>query len=260
MPELPEVETVVRTLRPQILGRTIIESRVFAPLILHGKPEPQVAGMRIIDVTRHGKNILVQLDQGILAIHLGMTGKLLVNGTPGKHTRALFTPDSGLLVYDDIRMFGRMEFGLQLPAHLAQLGPDPLTITLAEFTARLRARKTRIKPLLLNQNFLRGLGNIYVDESLFRAGIHPEALASKMKPVRAQQLHTAIVEILEASIAAGGSSISDYVDSEGRKGSFQQQHRVYGREGAACPNCSAPITRTVVAQRGTHFCKQCQKR
>ena len=259
MPELPEVETVVRTLRPVVLGRTIVEARVFSAQVLKGMPEPEVNGMRILDVTRHGKTILLQLDQGILAIHLGMTGKLLINAAPGPHMRALFTLDQGVLVYDDIRMFGRIEFSPEMPAHLAALGPDPLSISLETFQAALKGRKTRIKPLLLNQNFLRGLGNIYVDESLFRASIHPEALANKLKPERVRKLHGSIVAVLEASIAAGGSSISDYVDTEGRKGSFQNQHLVYGKEGAACVECGALIVRIVVAQRGTHYCKRCQK-
>ena len=260
MPELPEVETVVRTLRPQVLGRVIVEARVLAPLILKGKPEPQLNGMRIVDVTRHGKTILIWLDQGVLSIHLGMTGKLLVNAAQGTHTRAWFTLDQGLLIYDDIRMFGRVEFSTQLPPHLAALGPDPLLVSPQEFAARLAGRKTRIKPLLLNQKFLRGLGNIYADESLFRAGIHPETLACKLKPLQVRKLHLAIVEILRASIDAGGSSISDYVDSDGRKGSFQQQHRVYAMQGKPCTLCGSLITRIVVAQRGTHYCKRCQKR
>ena len=260
MPELPEVETVVRTLRPFVIGRRIEESRFFTHLILEGKPEPQLNGMTILSATRHGKNILLQLDQGILAIHLGMTGKLLVDAIPGKHTRAIFTLDRGVVLYDDIRMFGRIEFDRELPPHIAALGPDPLEIGSDAFVQAVRARKTRIKPLLLNQNFLRGLGNIYVDETLFRAGIHPEALTFRLKPARLQRLHAVIIEVLEASINAGGSSISDYVDSAGKQGSFQDQHRVYGKEGQACPNCGAPILRMVVAQRGTHYCNYCQKR
>ncbi len=260
MPELPEVETVVRTLRPSVIGRRIEEARFFTHLILEGKPEPQVNGMTIQSVTRYGKNILLQLNSGILAIHLGMTGKLLVDSVPGKYTRAIFTLDRGAVLYDDIRMFGRIEFDRELPPHIAALGPDPLEIDRDAFVQAVRARKTRIKPLLLNQNFLRGLGNIYVDETLFRAGIHPEAVTSRIKPERLQRLHSVIFEVLEESIQAGGSSISDYVDSAGRQGSFQDQHRVYGKEGASCPTCGAPILRIVVAQRGTHFCAKCQKR
>lgn len=258
MPELPEVETVVRTLRPFVTGRRIEEARFFTHLILEGKPEPQVNGMTIQSITRYGKNILLHLDQGILAIHLGMTGKLLVDSAPGKHTRAIFTLDRGVVLYDDIRMFGRIEFDRQLPPHIAALGPDPLEIDRDAFVQAVRARKNRIKPLLLNQNFLRGLGNIYVDETLFRAGIHPEALTARLKPERLRRLHGAIVAVLEESISHGGSSISDYVDAAGKQGSFQDQHRVYGKQGQACLNCGAPLEKIVVAQRGTHFCKVCQ--
>ena len=226
------------------------------PLILEGKPEPQVNGMRIESVTRHGKNILMKLDQGVLAIHLGMTGKLLTNGAPGPHTRAIFTLDQGVLQYDDIRMFGHILFNPDMTA----LGPDPLEIEVEDFVQRVRARRTRIKSLLLNQNFLRGLGNIYVDETLFRAGIHPLAFSYKLKPERLRKLHAVIVEVLEASIRAGGSSISDYVDTSGRQGSFQNQHKVYGKESQPCPACGKPIQRIVVAQRGTHLCTGCQKK
>ncbi len=260
MPELPEVETVVRTLRPFVVGRRIEEARFFTPLILAGKPEPQVDGMVVASATRYGKNILLQLDRGVLVIHLGMTGKLLANATPGKHTRAVFTLDQGSVIYDDIRMFGRIEFGLELPANVAALGPDPLETTAADFVAAVRARKTRIKSLLLNQNVFRGLGNIYVDEVLFRSGIHPLALAQRLKAERLLKLHAVIVEVLEASIAAGGSSISDYVDTAGRQGSFQDQHQVYGKESEPCIKCGKAITRIVVAQRGTHLCEYCQKR
>ena len=260
MPELPEVETVVRTLRPFVVGRIISEARFFTPLILASKPEPQVNGMRIESVDRCGKNILFQLDQGILLVHLGMTGKLLTNALPGKHTRAIFTLDQGVVLYDDIRMFGRIEFGCELPPHIVALGPDPLETSVEDFLQRTRKRHTRIKPLLLNQNFLRGLGNIYVDETLFRAGIHPLAFADGLKPERLRRLHKVIVEVLEASITAGGSSISDYVDSTGRQGSFQNQHLVYGKKDEPCPTCSSPIERIVVAQRGTHLCPRCQKK
>ena len=145
-----------------------------------------------------------------------------------------------------------------MPPHIAALGPDPLEIRCDSFVEAVRRHKTRIKSLLLNQNFLRGLGNIYVDETLFRAGIHPEALSFRLKPARLRTLHRVIVEVLEESIAAGGSSISDYVDSSGRQGSFQEMHQVYGKEREPCVRCGSPIERMVVAQRGTHYCKRCQ--
>jgi len=146
-----------------------------------------------------------------------------------------------------------------VPERLARLGPDAFEISAEEFAARLKDRRGSIKPLLLNQRFLRGLGNIYCDEALFRAGIHPLAVAARLSRARVGRLHAAIQEVLGEAIASGGSSISDYVDAEGRRGWFQMQHRVYGKEGEPCPSCGAPIRRIVVAQRGTHYCPRCQR-
>ncbi len=259
MPELPEVETVVRTVAPHLIGRRILSAEFTSRLVTPGNRATlsrHLAARRIESVRRRGKFILVTLDRGVLSIHLGMTGRLLVSGKRGEHTHAVFTLDDGLLLYDDPRQFGKIEWN---PRRVERLGPEPLEIPLKEFRARLR-RKARIKPLLLNQSFLAGLGNIYADESLFAAGIHPLASAAKLSGPRAAKLHRAIREILTAAIEAGGSSISDYVDAEGRKGWFQVSHRVYGREGEPCANCATPIRRIVVAQRSSHFCPKCQKR
>jgi formamidopyrimidine-DNA glycosylase len=162
-------------------------------------------------------------------------------------------------VYDDPRQFGRIELGNSLPERAARLGPDALAVGAEEFAARLTARRGRIKPLLLNQVFLRGLGNIYADESLFGARIHPLASVARLSPARVGRLYAAIQEVLRAAVEAGGSSVSDYVDADGRAGNFQVQHQVYGREGAPCPRCGTPIRRIVVGQRGTHYCPQCQR-
>ena len=143
---------------------------------------------------------------------------------------------------------------------MARLGPEPLEITFADFASRLKKRKSRVKALLLNQQFLRGVGNIYADEALFRAGIHPMAIASRLRGDRPRKLHQAIVAVLTEAIAAGGSSISDYVDAQGRKGFFQLSHRVYQRTGEPCVVCGAPIRRMLVVQRSSHFCAKCQKR
>jgi len=259
VPELPEVETIVRSLAPRLAGSSILSARFLAPRVLRGDPEPALTGHRILEVTRHGKHILLHFDHGTLAIHLGMTGKLLLDGEPSPYLRAEFTLDTGTLLFDDIRQFGRMAWSTALPANVARLGPDPLEITQPAFIALLQSRRGRLKSLLLNQTFLRGLGNIYVDESLFRAKVHPLSDANAIPPKRAAALHAAIVEVLNESIAAGGSSISDYVDSDGRKGAFQDNHRVYGRDGQPCPVCATPIRRIVVAQRGTHFCPRCQR-
>jgi formamidopyrimidine-DNA glycosylase len=148
----------------------------------------------------------------------------------------------------------------EFPRRVARLGPEPLEVEFDEFASAMKKRKTRIKSLLLNQTFLRGLGNIYADEALFRAGIHPEALASRIKADRARKLYDAIIAVLTEAIAAGGSSISDYVDAEGRKGFFQISHRVYQRTGEPCVTCKTPIRRVIVTQRSSHFCPKCQKR
>lgn len=259
MPELPEVETVVRTVAPHLTGRRILSAEFTSRLVTPGNRTAlaaRLAGRRIETVRRRGKFILVTLDQGVFSIHLGMTGKLLISGQRAEHTHAIFTLDDGLLLYNDPRQFGKIEWN---PRRVDRLGPEPLEIPLEDFRARLR-RKARIKPLLLNQSFLAGLGNIYADESLFAAGIHPLASAAKLSAPRAAKLHQAIREILTAAIEAGGSSISDYVDAEGRRGWFQVSHRVYGREGEPCVNCATSIRRIVVAQRSSHFCPKCQKR
>jgi formamidopyrimidine-DNA glycosylase len=147
-----------------------------------------------------------------------------------------------------------------LPDRVESLGPDPLAIDGERFVGLVRSHRGRIKPLLLNQRFLRGLGNIYVDESLFAAGIHPLAVAARLPRQRLHRLHECIQQTLQSAIEHGGSSISDYVNSEGRRGGFQDLHAVYGREDLPCLVCGTPVRRIVVAQRGTHLCPKCQKR
>lgn len=263
MPELPEVETVVRTVRPHVTGKRIVRAEFRSRFVTPGDRallESQLAGKRIREVRRLGKFILMELDHGYLAVHLGMTGQLLVSGEAGAYTHGIFELDRGVLLYDDIRQFGRIEYSDAVPARVAALGPDALSVAAAEFAVMLRRRHSRVKPLLLNQQFLAGLGNIYVDEALFRAGIHPNAVANRLAVRRCALLHQSFTEILIESIDAGGSSISDYVDAEGRSGAFQQRHRVYGREDEPCVNCLSPIRRILVAQRGTHYCPRCQRR
>jgi len=260
VPELPEVETVVRSLAPHLPGRRIVAAEFDSRFVTPGNRRAlaaKLAGRTIASIRRRGKFIVITLDQGSLAVHLGMTGKLLLDGEAGPHTHGRFTLDHGVLLYDDPRQFGRIEWN---PSRIARLGPEPLEIGLEEFVTRLRARRSRVKSLLMNQRFLAGMGNIYVDEALFAAGIHPLAIASRVSKARAARLHQAIREILALAIEHRGSSISDYVDAEGSRGEFQILHRVYGREGEACIQCGGPIKKIVVAQRGTHFCGRCQKR
>ena len=261
MPELPEVETIVRGLAPRLAGRRILSAEFRCARVLRGDPQ-RIVGKTIRTVRRHGKYILIDFADASasLGIHLGMTGKLLLDPQLGVHSHAILTLDRGTLVYDDIRQFGRIELSDQFAARLGRLGPDPLALDTAAFVSALRGRHAMVKPLLLNQSFLRGMGNIYTDEALYRAGVHPRALASRLSRERAAGLHRAIQAVLLESIETGGSSVSDYVDAEGRRGSFQLKHRVYGKEGEPCPACSTPIRRILVAQRGTHFCPKCQKR
>jgi formamidopyrimidine-DNA glycosylase len=188
-----------------------------------------------------------------------MTGKLLWDGSPGKYTRAVFHLDAGTLLYDDVRQFGRVEHYAHMPDSLDRVGPDALEIEFDEFYGRLERRKGNIKSLLLNQAFICGVGNIYADEALFAARIHPRTSAQRISKTRARQLHSQILQILAAAIEHRGSSISDYVDGAGKRGAFQQLHCVYGRAGESCPRCGAVIRRIVLGQRGTHYCPRCQR-
>ena len=264
MPELPEVETVVRSIA-RLKGRRIVTAEFRCRRVLRGAdPEgmaERIEGRRINSIARRGKFILIALEGGgYLVVHLGMTGRLLLGAEPGKHTHVILTLDCGALLFDDSRQFGCFQFSEAIPERVMKLGPEPLEVTFEDFAAALRRRRTRAKALLLDQRFLRGLGNIYADEALFRAGIHPLSIASRLRPDRARRLLAAIVEVLTEAIAAGGSSISDYVDAEGRRGLFQVSHRVYQRTGDPCPTCGTPIRRILVSQRSSHFCPKCHKR
>ncbi len=236
-------------------GRRIVGAEFPGRRVLRGEV-PDLAGRRIAGVRRHGKLVAIECDGGVLAIHLGMTGRLLAGGERGPYTRAVFTLEDSTVTFDDIRQFGSVRW-LEKPPEA--LGPDPLEIPAADFSARLGARRGRIKPLLLDQSFLRGIGNIYADEILFRARIHPRAIARRLSAGRARALYAAMRDVLGEAIERGGSSISNYVDSEGRKGSFQLLHRVYRKTGLPCPECGTPIRRIVMTQRGTHYCPRCQR-
>lgn len=252
MPELPEAETIARSLGPHVDGRRIIEIQFLTARAHAGRPF-SVHGRLIRAVRRHGKAVLLELDEGTLSVHLGMTGQLLLGGMPGPYTRAVIRLDEGAIRFDDVRQFGFLRF-LEEPS-----GGDALDLPFAEFAALFAGRRSPLKPLLLNQALLRGIGNIYADEILFRARIHPRTPAGRLGPARIRRLYDAIQQVLAEAIEAGGSSISDYVDAEGRKGSFQLLHRVYRKTGQPCSACGTPIRRIVMAQRGTHYCPRCQR-
>jgi formamidopyrimidine-DNA glycosylase len=262
LPELPEVETVVRSIAPAITGQCVREAHFYSRLVTQGNfasVSKSLRGARIHSVRRVGKHILIQLNRGVLHIHLGMTGKLLWNAEPTPYTRAVLELENGTLVYDDIRQFGRVNFQEDLPATMKKLGPDALAIGFDQFFERLRARQGGLKALLLNQRFISGIGNIYADEILFAAGVHPKAAPNRLSKARARKLFEEMSRILRSAIQHRGSSISDYVDSNGAQGNFQVLHCVYGRAGSPCERCGRPIRRIVIAQRGTHYCPRCQR-
>ena len=275
MPELPEVETVVRGLRLSLPGRTVTEVRFGKTDFVDdaGAIAEHLPGSRIGDIERMGKFIRVKLNHdgpaekqlgANLIIHLGMTGQLKVvrTGDPvAPHTHAFFPLDDGReLRYTDIRRFGRMAFvpESELAAFTGELGKEPLEISAEEFCERIGSRRARLKALLLNQSVLRGIGNIYADESLFRAKLHPARTAASLPRKKLCDLHRAVREILTEAIRHRGSSVSDYVDSEGNRGEFQLRHRVYQREGKPCYRCKSKIRRIIVAGRSSHYCPHCQ--
>jgi formamidopyrimidine-DNA glycosylase len=275
MPELPEVETIARGLDKVVAG-DVIES-----VWLGSKPEPLKSSAAEIDaalqsrtisgVRRAGKHIVFDLASGAngkrLAaktqsqwiVHLGMTGSLRVcsqDAEVEKHTHAILRLASGReLRFVDPRRFGRLSVIEKFEAP----GAEPLQISFADFAKLFRNRKTPIKSALLNQNLLSGVGNIYADEALFRAGIRPRRRAASLTRDELKKLHSALKKVLREAIRLGGSSISDYVDSNGEEGFFQLKHRVYGREGEPCLVCKTPIQRIVIAGRSSHYCPRCQK-
>lgn len=289
MPELPEVETIARGLAKRVTG-DLIES-----VWLGQKKEPlkspasEIATVleqsRISTVRRMGKHIVFDLDvartptngrkrktqRSLTAasastkaqwiVHLGMTGRLQICEPKAeilKHTHAVLKLASGReLRFIDPRRFGRLSVAAS--AEFDAAGIEPLEIGVDRFVPLFRGRKTPIKSALLNQNLLRGVGNIYADESLFRAKIRPRRRASSISRDQLANLHSAIQEVLKEAISLGGSSISDYVDADGEEGFFQLQHRVYGREGEPCLVCKTPIKRIVIAGRSSHYCPKCQK-
>jgi formamidopyrimidine-DNA glycosylase len=283
MPELPEVETVVRGLRAALLGRRIVSVRlgktdfIDDPAAL-GEGLP---GHRVVAVERIGKFIDIGLaapngsqpaappeNAGAalhLLVHLGMTGRFAVR-SPAEpavpHTHGFFDLDDGNeLRYTDIRRFGRILLApaSALPEFQSRLGDDALFVSLSRLRSRLAGRRARIKAVLLDQKSLRGMGNIYADESLWRARIHPMRLASSLNAAEVARLHHSIRQVLRAAIKLGGSSISDFLDTEGKPGSYQIRHRVYGREGEKCFRCHTLIRRIIVAGRSSHFCPACQR-
>ena len=281
MPELPEVETLVRDLRPQLSRRTINAVHLTRDPLILGRliryPRPRqfaerLRGKTIRTVERRGKYIVMPLGQDSkrLIVHLGMTGHLRVwepEEAVAKHTHVRLMLDSGLeLRYDDQRQFGRLLLGTQdeivgARAFPDRLGPEPIhgDLTEAEFEKLVRARRRPVKSALLDQSFLAGVGNIYADEACFRAGIRPSRWTHRLTVRERRALYSAIQEVLENSIAARGSSIINYVDAFGVRGNNQERLLVYGRGGEPCLRCGTPLQATRLAGRGTVYCRKCQR-
>ena len=294
MPELPEVETIARGLAKRVTG-DVIESvwlgQKKEPL---KSPAAEMAAVlehsRIAEVRRMGKHIVFDLDRisrvissgngkklktaggnarptsatqskAQWIVHLGMTGRLQVcdpEAETPKHTHAILKLSSGReLRFVDPRRFGRLSVANS--GGFDATGVEPLEVDLEGFVKLFRGRKTPMKSALLNQKLLRGVGNIYADESLFRAAIRPRRRAANTSREQFAKLHTALKEVLQEAIKLGGSSVSDYVNADGEEGFFQLQHRVYGREGEPCLVCKVPIKRIVIAGRSSHYCPSCQK-
>lgn len=275
MPELPEVETVCRTLRNLVVGKTIEDVHVHLGRIIRRPDDTHqfaalLRGQTIRAVERRAKFIRFVLDDVVLLSHLRMEGRYGVCNRSEdleKHTHVVFQfTDGSDLRYKDVRQFGTMDIFAhgeewQQPP-LAGLGEEPLgdTFTLARFEQLIKGKATKAKPFLLNQTHIVGLGNIYVDEALFAAGIHPETPIGKLaKPARVK-LHEAIRATLHSAVELGGSSIKSFVDGQGEMGMFQQQLLIYGRTGQPCVTCGSPIEKSVVGGRGTHTCPKCQRR
>lgn len=269
MPELPEVETVVRALREPLIGRIITDFRSYWPRHI-AQPTPdalrdRVIGLRIHAVERRAKYIVITLaEDETLIIHLRMTGHLSVvdNTTPpGKYVHTIFALDNGReLRFRDPRKFGTVALVKDPQEILGKLGPEPLD---ASFSAeslqqRLTGRKRALKPLLLDQTFVAGIGNIYADEALFHAGLDPRRTSDTLTEGEIGRLHTAIQHVLHEGIAREGASISDYVKPDGEKGDMQNAVKVFRRTGMPCFTCGTPIERIKMAQRSTHFCPLCQ--
>ena len=279
MPELPEVETIAAGVHARVHGQRI--ARVWTS----GAPQTfktseaeiaaTLAGSRIASVRRVGKTIVMTVGAPSFAassqrvgsvellIHLGMTGRLLVSAPEiplAPHTHAVLTLGDGReLRFVDPRRFGRLSLHAPPPTTYTGPGREPLTITLDDFIALFHPRRTPIKAALLDQSLLHGIGNIYADESLFRAAIRPTRQSARLTRAELARLRTALVKVLRHAIELGGSSVSDYVDADGARGFFQLQHKVYRRTGQPCRVCSTSVRRIQIAGRSTHFCPRCQR-
>ncbi len=270
MPELPEVENLVCGLRPDLEGAIVRQVIIRWAGALTGITAEEftaaLVGRRITQITRRGKWIAIEAPPGWLLVHLRMTGSLRFSPQrdaeleADRHVHLWFALDRGWLYYRDPRKFGRLRLVPDPGEVTAALGAEPLdpTFTADELAVLLAAHRRQIKPLLLDQHALAGLGNIYVDESLWQAGIHPLRRSHTIGPREVHRLHSAIVSTLRQAVTCGGTTVRDYRGAHNEPGAFQLQLAAYGRQGQPCPRCGRAIERIVVGQRGTHVCPVCQ--
>jgi len=270
MPELPEVETVVRDLQPLLVSKCIVSMRVGKHKLRHPwKPRwtKRVTGRKVAALRRRGKWIIIDLDNDShLLAHLGMTGRFTVEppeAKTGAHTHLIFTLDSGAqLRFRDVRRFGSVRHcatSTELERELAsKLGPEPWELTPDRWLASLKATSRCLKAVLLDQHIVAGVGNIYADEALFAARLAPRQRGRRTSPEQAEQLRLAIVAVLDRAIAARGTTFRDYVGGNGQAGGFQHALAVYGRASEACRECGNEIRLTRLAGRSTHYCPNCQ--
>ncbi|MEW6101585.1 MAG: DNA-formamidopyrimidine glycosylase [Candidatus Omnitrophota bacterium] len=266
MPELPEVETIKRELERAILGKKILEVCVHHPTVIR---EPAVEkfkkgleGAAFIKVLRKAKVLILELSNGkSLVVHLKMTGQLIYPGNAKKSRVTFKLSDGKALDFNDQRLFAELRLldDWSKLKFIQGLGPEPFDIQLGQFKQMLDKKKTKIKPLLMDQTFISGVGNLYAAEALFRAKIHPEKPASSLSGKEKEALFKEIRQTLEEAIKYKGSSVDQYVQLSGAPGDYVKYHKVYGREGKPCFKCQTPIKRTSVAGRGTYFCPKCQK-
>ena len=265
MPELPEVETIKRDLEKAILGEKIVEVCVHNPAVIR-QPSPAVfkkslKGCRIKNILRRAKLLILELSNGYaLTIHLKMTGQLVYPGG-SKNSRLTFCfADGTTLDFNDQRLFGELRLirDWEKSKFVRTLGPEPFDLTFADFKDMLSKKKTKIKPLLMDQSFISGIGNLYAAEVLFRAKIDPRRPVQSLTTKEKEDLYREINKVLEEAIKYGGSSVDDYVRLYGQKGSYARFHQVYGRVGKPCFVCGNPIKKITQGGRGTYFCAACQ--
>jgi len=274
MPELPEVETVSQGLQKRTLGRRIVAVVIRHPGVIVGSPErfaAELEGRSIVSVRRKGKALALKLEAAdapprYLLVRLGMTGQFTVSARDAPlepHTHVLLAlGEREELRFRDVRRFGRLRSCTrgEVEAVFDRLGPDAQQVTEEQFLSAMRARRGAIKSWLMNQQLLAGLGNIYADESLFVAGIHPLAQPGRVSALKARRLFRAVRKVLDHAVRLQGTSFRDYVDLEGRPGNYELRLRVYQRTGKPCRRCGRPIRRMVIAGRSSHFCPACQPR